>query len=53
MKGEDKVINGLGREVNEGEVGEGGIGRGRRLMGGHSMGDWGWILGALGFAERS
>ena len=34
-------------------VGEGGIWRGRRLTGGHSTGGWGWILGALGFAERS
>jgi hypothetical protein len=33
--------------VKEGYGGEGG------LRGGHSMGDWGLILGALGFAERS
>jgi hypothetical protein len=36
-----------------GEVGEGGIRKGRRWTGGHSTGGWGWILGALGFAERS
>jgi hypothetical protein len=31
---------------------KGGIRRERRFTGGHSTGGWGWILGALGFAER-
>jgi hypothetical protein len=39
--------------MRRGEVGEGGIRKGRRWTGGHSTGGWGWILGALGFAERS
>jgi hypothetical protein len=52
MKGLDKVIKRLGRGVNEGEVGEGGIWRGRRFTGGHSTGDGGLILRALGFCRE-
>jgi hypothetical protein len=35
-----------------GRVGEGGIRKGRSWRGGYSTEVGGWILGALGFAER-
>jgi hypothetical protein len=36
----------------KGEVGEGGIWRGRRFTGGHSTGDWGMDFGGSGICRE-